>query len=86
MDEKGKSGKRFKGIERQEILDLVNREILPPEEEPGDIKANVDLDTADVGGSAEAGTTEPRTVDAPLVRLVNFIRQLVFASLLRHRS
>lgn len=71
-DERGKSGKRFKGIERQEILDLVNREILPPEGEPMDVQTLTE-DTADLDGAA---AEETKTVDAPLVRLVNFIRQL----------
>jgi mediator of RNA polymerase II transcription subunit 14 len=62
-DEKGKGVKRFKGVERQEILDLVNREILPPE---------------DSGATDEAENEDhgPKKVDAPLVRLVNFIRKL----------
>lgn len=64
-DEAGKGGKRFKGVERQEILELVNREILPPEgaadvEKPG----------------ADDEEDKPKAVDAPLVRLVNFIRKL----------
>jgi mediator of RNA polymerase II transcription subunit 14 len=64
-DEKGKGGKRFKGVERQEILDLVNREILPPEDTSGATT-----------GEAENGDDGPKEVDAPLVRLVNFIRKL----------
>jgi hypothetical protein len=64
-DEKGKGGKRFKGVERQEILDLVNREILPPEDTSGATT-----------GEAENGDDGPKKVDAPLVRLVNFIRKL----------
>lgn len=65
-DEKGKGGKRFKGVERQEILDLVNREILPPE--------NVGEETTPA--EAETEDSKPKKVDAPLVRLVNFIRKL----------
>ena len=65
-DEKGKGGKRFKGVERQEILDLVNREILPPE------NTGVEATPAE----AETEDSKPKKVDAPLVRLVNFIRKL----------
>jgi mediator of RNA polymerase II transcription subunit 14 len=65
-DEKGKGGKRFKGVERQEILDLVNREILPPEDTGATTTAELENE---VDG--------PKKVDAPLVRLVNFIRKLV---------
>jgi len=64
-DEKGKGGKRFKGVERQEILDLVNREILPPEDTGAATTAE--------GENEDNG---PKKVDAPLVRLVNFIRKL----------
>ena len=81
-DEKGKGGKRFKGIERQEILDLVNREILPPEGEPVDVQA-VTEDAVDVHGAA---AEETKTVDAPLVRLVNFIRQLARSFSLHHKA
>ena len=64
-DEKGKGGKRFKGVERQEILDLVNREILPPE--------NVGEEAT--SAEAEIEASKPKKVDAPLVRLVNCIRK-----------
>jgi mediator of RNA polymerase II transcription subunit 14 len=69
-DKKGKGGKRFKGVERQEILDLVNREILPPEETAQTTGVEVIKD-----GMADEDNG-PKTVDVPLVRLVNFIRKL----------
>jgi mediator of RNA polymerase II transcription subunit 14 len=71
-DEKGKGGKRFKGVERQEILDLVNREILPPEETGPQTGVEV---TKEPGTGTEDLVDSPKIVDAPLVRLVNFLRR-----------
>jgi mediator of RNA polymerase II transcription subunit 14 len=85
-DEKGKakSGKRFKGMERQGIMDLVNREILPPEDSgqaqsgqdvalDGDAGKHIAVDTPVV--SAGALDVKPKSIDAPLVRLVNCISE-----------
>lgn len=73
-DDKGKGGKkRFKGVERQEILDLVNREVLPPEATGSSAEAD---STKDIGVSDEGVSNHAKRVDAPLVRLVNFIRKL----------
>lgn len=82
-------GKRFKGNERQQILDLVNREILPPEDaghDPSsvltaDAKTGVELgNTPQPGDTEQLETKAPAVVDAPLVRLVNFIRELASPS------
>lgn len=68
-----RKGKRFKGNERQEILDTVNRVVLPASEDPAAV--------AHRGAAAHSSSIpladndiKPAKVDAPLVRLVNFIR------------
>lgn len=74
-----RTGKRFKGNERQQILDMVNREVLPA--------ANSGAAAAGTGGPPPVVISEPdgdgvekdakvgtQQVDAPLVRLVNYIR------------
>jgi mediator of RNA polymerase II transcription subunit 14 len=75
---KENKGKRFKGNERQQILDLANREVLPPEEPDSDIKAATNGSSQAVNGSTDQPDrkTSP-SVDAPLVRLVNFIRESI---------
>jgi mediator of RNA polymerase II transcription subunit 14 len=84
-DGKQSMGKRFKGNERQQILDLVNREILPPEDAGHDPSSMLTADAktgVELGNTPQPGITEqletkaPAVVDAPLVRLVNFIRKL----------
>lgn len=82
---KHSTGKRFKGNERQQILDLVNREVLPPEDADHDPSIGISaVDKADarteatplLSSAGQADSTEPVIVDAPLVRLANFIREL----------
>jgi mediator of RNA polymerase II transcription subunit 14 len=83
---KENKGKRFKGNERQQILDLANREVLPPEEPEQDSKTGVIGVGGKNTGRAIAGSTDqpdrktPESVDAPLVRLVNFIRESIGSS------
>lgn len=63
------AGRRFKGNERQEILDTINREVLPAPD-----VSSISLqppDTDSKGGKEDS----PSNADAPLVRLVNFIRK-----------
>jgi mediator of RNA polymerase II transcription subunit 14 len=78
---KEKKGKRFKGNERQQILDLANREVLPPEEPDKDIKAATNGASQAVNGSTDQPDRKiSPSVDAPLVRLVNFIRESIGSS------
>lgn len=76
------SGKRFEGEERQQILDMANGEILPPRavseaEEREDTAKRIPDGTPSAGPAAVPAVEDASVslkVDAPLVRLHNFIR------------
>lgn len=71
------AGKRFKGNERQQILDTLNREVLPGADPGMDNSGTSGLPRAAVSGSAEGGAERGQRVDAPLVRFVNYIRECI---------
>ncbi|WWD22838.1 hypothetical protein CI109_107332 [Kwoniella shandongensis] len=88
-DDPGGSGaetkaKRFEGDERQGILDLANLEVLAPKEVESLSSTDGEVVVETPGGSAEkpkpedgdVETKEGQTVDAPLVRLYNFLQHL----------
>lgn len=79
----GKStGKRFKGNERQQILDMVNREVLPAGDTGLGAAANgppAVIVAGSAGDGAEAEGKIRQKVDAPLVRLVNYIRESTYS-------
>lgn len=84
------TGKRFKGNERQQILDMVNREVLPGEIPLGDAAGASGPPPVIASGSAGDGAEKKdaqvgQRVDAPLVRLVNYIREsCVHCPILKH--
>lgn len=59
-----RGGKRFKGNERQQILDTINREVLPPADP-----------AISLHNPVKGENTAAPKKDVPLVRLVNFIRE-----------
>lgn len=80
------TGKRFKGNERQQILDMVNREVLPGEISVGDAVGASGPPPVVAPGSAADGAENKdaqvgQRVDAPLVRLVNHIREFGLSTL-----
>ncbi|ORY27374.1 hypothetical protein BCR39DRAFT_589263 [Naematelia encephala] len=81
-DPGGTTGKRFEGEQLQGILDVANVDVLPPR--PVQTEVNVVVTDTDAGGKETPGQGTVRTiaerrkrlVDAPLVRIYNFLQQL----------
>lgn len=72
----GGVAKKFSGEERQQILDIVNGEVLSPQEVTDDIKNDVPTGRNDEAAKPHGGSQRSlRGIDAPLVRLYNFIRE-----------
>lgn len=78
------TGKKFEGEERQQILDMANGEILPPravsqaEDREDTAKRIPDGEPGSTAAAAAPSVDEVSSsikVDAPLVRLHNFIRK-----------
>nr|XP_019014394.1 uncharacterized protein I206_00476 [Kwoniella pini CBS 10737]OCF53175.1 hypothetical protein I206_00476 [Kwoniella pini CBS 10737] len=73
-DPGGESRKKFTGEERQSILDLANLEILPPRvDQAEDSQADT---TKKRSNHVEKEEAKDKVMDAPLVRIYNFIQHL----------
>nr|XP_018266491.1 uncharacterized protein I303_00466 [Kwoniella dejecticola CBS 10117]OBR88649.1 hypothetical protein I303_00466 [Kwoniella dejecticola CBS 10117] len=72
-----KAGKIFTGEERQSILDLANLEILPPRDTiQEDIQAKEVSQGTGQKTQGDQVAIKDQVVDAPLVRIYNFIQHL----------
>lgn len=75
-DPGGRVTKKFTGEERQGILDIANGEVLPPRELP-DSEMEVDMVVTEDLRAKKSELVEvvKKTVDAPLVRVYNLLRE-----------
>lgn len=83
-DPGGRVTKKFTGEERQGILDIANGEVLPPRELP---ENEMEVDTVITEDpqvkKSEVVEVVKKTVDAPLVRVYNLLRECSFLLLER---